>query len=64
MRRREAMALDKFRPALAACASGAVPANVALLRLVIDAASPDEVADAIEAASGMAEDPEARERLG
>jgi SAM-dependent methyltransferase len=63
MRRREAMALDKFRPALAACASGAVPANVAVLRLVIDAASPDEVADAIEAASGMAEDPEARERL-
>ncbi len=63
MRRREAMALDKFRAALAACASGAVPANVALLRLVIDAAGPDEVADAIEAASGMAEDPEARERL-
>lgn len=57
------MAIEKFRAALAACASGAVPANVALLRLMIEAGAPEEVADALRAASREAEGPEARERL-
>jgi SAM-dependent methyltransferase len=63
MRRREAAAPEKFRAALAACASGSLPANVALLHLLIDAAGPDEVADALTAAGRTTENPEARERL-
>ena len=34
---------DRLRPALEGCATGALPANIALLRLAIEAVRPDEI---------------------
>jgi SAM-dependent methyltransferase len=57
----------QLRPALAACASGALPANVALLRLLIEAGDGDEVeaalAEACEGARLQPGSPQAAERL-
>jgi SAM-dependent methyltransferase len=56
----------RLRPALEGCGTGALPANVALLRLAMEAAAPGEVEDAlrraVESALGAA-DARAAERL-
>ena len=50
-----------LRPALQACASGALPANIALLRLLIETVDRNEVETAIEAAvEGACRQPRAR----
>lgn len=54
---------DPVRAALAGCAAGDLPANVALMRVLIESASPDEAAALIRAALGEARDGAARERL-
>lgn len=54
---------DPVREALAGCAAGDLPANVALMRVLIESASPDEAGALILAALGEARDGAARERL-
>jgi len=54
---------ERFRPAIEACAVGAVPANIALLLLLIEAAAPDEVGDILQAASLDANGEDAKARL-
>lgn len=51
------------REALAGCAAGDLPANVALMRVLIESASPDEAGALIRAALGEARDGAACERL-
>lgn len=55
-------ARDRLRPGLEGCATGAVPANVALLRLAMEATSSEEVEAALTAAARAAP-PEAALRL-
>ncbi|TNC70905.1 class I SAM-dependent methyltransferase [Rubellimicrobium roseum] len=54
---------DELRPVVEACASGALPPNVALLRLAMAARGPEEVEGALEGARAGAPAPEAG-RLG
>ncbi len=54
---------DAVREALAGCASGDLPANVALMRVLIEVASPDEADALIRAALDDARDA-GRDRLG
>lgn len=53
---------DRLRPGLEGCADGAMPANVALLRLAMEATGPEEVEAALAQASGSAP-PAAARRL-
>jgi SAM-dependent methyltransferase len=54
---------DRLRPPLQACASGTVPANIGLLRLLIEAQSQREADEALAASSRAEADASARERL-
>lgn len=54
---------DRLRPAIEGCATGALPPNVALLRLAAESSSPEEVESALAGAIGRASGREAR-RLG
>lgn len=52
---------DRLRPALEGCANGALPANIALLRLATEAVRPEEVETALaQACDGASRDPRAR----
>ena len=46
----------RFRPAVLSCAAGELPANVALMRLMLEAASEDELAAVLARAIGHAPD--------
>lgn len=50
---------DRLRAALLACASGEVPPNVALMRLILEAGSAEEVASGLASARAAAEAAEA-----
>jgi SAM-dependent methyltransferase len=53
----------RFRPALDACATGAVPANIGLLRLLIEATSPEEAGAALRIEIERTEDHHGRANL-
>jgi ubiquinone/menaquinone biosynthesis C-methylase UbiE len=54
---------DRFRPALRACANGEAPATIALMRLLIEAAAPQEVEVALGLALLRSDSDEAARRL-
>ncbi len=55
---------DTIRNALAGCAAGDLPANVALMRVLIEVPSPDVAVSLIRTACSEAGDASARDRLG